>query len=143
MGRVQGSSAQPAEKLLRSNVVELRPSQFSLRLRERVISKSDIIIIIIIIVIIINVHTFKIFSRLPCVVKNATLASVDAFCSVLLIFSLQPDMTFERMRNPPKPMVIPNSCLMYTPASTRLIQALQPNVFLSPEQDFCISQTFS
>ena len=71
MERVQGSSAWSATQLLRSNVVELRPSQFSLRLRERAISKSDIIIIIIIIIVVIiiiviiiiinDVHTFKIF----------------------------------------------------------------------------------
>ena len=42
IGRVQGSSALLAAQLLRSDLVELRPSQFSLRLRERAISRSDI-----------------------------------------------------------------------------------------------------
>ena len=42
MGRVQGPNTQMAAQLLRSNLVELRPSQFSLRLRERGISRSDI-----------------------------------------------------------------------------------------------------
>ena len=42
MGRVQGPSAQLAAQLLRSDLVELCPSQFSLRLRERAISRSDI-----------------------------------------------------------------------------------------------------
>ena len=42
MGRVQGPSAQLAAQLLQSDLVKLRPSQFSLRLRERVISRSDI-----------------------------------------------------------------------------------------------------
>ena len=42
MGRVQGPSTQLAAELLRSDLVELRPSQFSLRLRERAISRSDI-----------------------------------------------------------------------------------------------------
>ena len=42
MGRVQGPIAQLAAQLLRSDLVELRPSQFSLRLRERAISRSDI-----------------------------------------------------------------------------------------------------
>ena len=42
MRHVQGRSAQLAAQLLRSDLVELRPSQFSLRLRERAISKSDI-----------------------------------------------------------------------------------------------------
>ena len=37
MGRVQGPIAQ-----LRSDLVELCPSQFSLRLRERAISRTDI-----------------------------------------------------------------------------------------------------
>ena len=43
MSRVQGPSAQLAARLLRSDLVELRPSQFSLRLRERAISRSAII----------------------------------------------------------------------------------------------------
>ena len=34
MGRVQAPSVQLAPQLLRSDLVELRPSQFSLRLRE-------------------------------------------------------------------------------------------------------------
>ena len=42
MGRVPGPSAQLAAQLLRSDLVELRPSQFSLRLRKRAISRSDI-----------------------------------------------------------------------------------------------------
>ena len=42
MSRVQGPSAQLAAQLLRSDLVELRPLQFSLRLRERAISRSDI-----------------------------------------------------------------------------------------------------
>ena len=42
MNRVQGPSAQLAAQLLRSDLVELRPSQFSLRLRERAIRRSDI-----------------------------------------------------------------------------------------------------
>ena len=42
MGRVQGPSAQLAAQLLQSDLVELRSSQFSLRLRERAISRSDI-----------------------------------------------------------------------------------------------------
>ena len=42
MGRVQGPSAQLAARLLRSDLVELRPWQFSLRLRENAISRSDI-----------------------------------------------------------------------------------------------------
>ena len=46
MGRVRGWNAWLAAQLHRSNLVELRPSQFSLRLRERVVSKSDVIIII-------------------------------------------------------------------------------------------------
>ena len=44
MGCVLGLSAKPAVQILRFELVELRPSQFSLRLRERAISKSDIII---------------------------------------------------------------------------------------------------
>ena len=51
MGCVQGSSAYPAAQFLRSDLVELRPSQLSLRSRERANSKSDIIVIIIIIII--------------------------------------------------------------------------------------------
>ena len=50
MGRGQRPSAHPAAQLLRSNLVELRPSYISPRLRERAISRSDIIIIIIIII---------------------------------------------------------------------------------------------
>ena len=42
MGRVQGPSAQLAAQLLRSDLFELRPYQFSLRLRKRAISRSDI-----------------------------------------------------------------------------------------------------
>ena len=42
MGCVQGPSTPLAAQLLRSDLVELRPSQFSLRLRERAISRSDI-----------------------------------------------------------------------------------------------------
>ena len=41
MGRVQRLSAQLAAQLFRSDLVELRPSQFRLRLRERAISRSD------------------------------------------------------------------------------------------------------
>ena len=41
MGRVQGPSTQLAAQLLRSDLVELRPSQFSLRLRERAISITN------------------------------------------------------------------------------------------------------
>ena len=42
MGCVQGPSAQLAAQLLRSDLVELRSSQFRLRLQERAISRSDI-----------------------------------------------------------------------------------------------------
>ena len=42
IGRVQGPSALLVAQLLRSDLVELRPSQFSLLLRERAISRSDI-----------------------------------------------------------------------------------------------------
>ena len=42
MGRVQGPSAQLAAQLLRPDLVELRLSQFSLQLRDRAISRSDI-----------------------------------------------------------------------------------------------------
>ena len=42
MGRVQGPSAQLTAQLLRCDLVELRRLQFSLRLRERAISRSDI-----------------------------------------------------------------------------------------------------
>ena len=41
MGCVQGLSAQLAAQLLRSDLVELRPSLFSLRRRERAISRLD------------------------------------------------------------------------------------------------------
>ena len=41
-GRVQGPSAQLAAQVLRSDLVELRPWQFGLRLRERAIRRSDI-----------------------------------------------------------------------------------------------------
>ena len=42
MGCVQGPSTWLAAQLLPSDNVKLRPSQFSLRLRERAISSSDI-----------------------------------------------------------------------------------------------------
>ena len=42
MGRLQGPGAELAVRLHRSDLVELRPSQFSLRLPERAISRSDI-----------------------------------------------------------------------------------------------------
>ena len=42
MGRVQGPSAQLAAQLLQSDLVELRPSLFSLRRQERAISRLDV-----------------------------------------------------------------------------------------------------
>ena len=42
MGSVLGLSAKPAVHMLRFELVELRPSQFILRLRERAINKPDI-----------------------------------------------------------------------------------------------------
>ena len=42
MGRVQGPSARLAAQLLRSDLVELCPLKFSLRLRKRAISESDL-----------------------------------------------------------------------------------------------------